>query len=179
MALPSEARFFHPKAPEIDCTTCHNPGDRNLKLSADQFESDADRRCDTCHHPDSIMYAQAKGIYTTLSQASSAFDGAQAKIDEAASAGMIVTDADVQLTEARTSLIRARAAVHTTKLTDVATLADAATTKADEARQFAEARLGESLFRREAMVVVLALILVNVFGLLLLRRRLDHSYAED
>jgi hypothetical protein len=178
VAMPDESRFFHPKAPEIDCTTCHNPGDRTLKLSAGQFALDQDRRCDTCHHPDSVIYAQANGIYTTLDRANTAFLSAQTKIDEAASAGMIVSDADVQLTEARTSLIRARAAVHTTKLTAVATLADEATAKADEARAFAEARLGESLFRREAMVIVLALILVNVFALILLRRRLDHTYQE-
>lgn len=175
VALPDESRFFHPKAPEIDCTTCHNPGDKTLKLNADQFVLDKDRRCDTCHHPDSVIYAQAEGIFTTLTRANSAYEGAQTKIDEAAAEGMIVTDAEVQLTESRTSLIRARAAAHTTKLTEVATLADAATAKADEARQFAEARLAESLFRRGAMIVVLALILVNVFALFILRRGLDHS----
>ena len=176
VALPDESRFFHPKAPEIDCTTCHNPGDRTLKLSADQFASDADRRCDTCHHPDSIIYAQADGIYTTLTRANTAYLDAQAKIAEAASAGMLVTDADVQLTEARTSLIRARAAVHTTKLTEVAILADAATSSAAKARTYAETRLGESLFRREAMVVVLVLIMFTILALFLIRRGLDHSY---
>jgi hypothetical protein len=89
---------------------------------------------------------------------------------------MIVSDADVQLTEAKTNLIRARAAVHTTKLTSVASLADQAVASADEARQFAEGRLAESLFRREAMVVILAIIVINVFALILIRRRLDHSY---
>ncbi len=88
---------------------------------------------------------------------------------------MIVSDADVTLSEAKTSLIRARAAVHTTKLTSVAALADEASAKAAEAQQFADAKLQESVFRREAMVVVLALILVNVLALYLLRRRLDHD----
>ena len=27
---PDETRFFHPSPPDIDCTTCHNPGDRTL-----------------------------------------------------------------------------------------------------------------------------------------------------
>jgi nitrate/TMAO reductase-like tetraheme cytochrome c subunit len=178
VALPDESRFFHPTPPDIACSTCHNPGDQSLKLSADRFTKDSDRRCDTCHHPDSVIYAQAEGIHDTLAHANTAYLNAQAKIAEAASAGMIVTDADVQLTEARTSLIRARAAVHTTKLTEVATLADAATAKADGARKFAESRLAESLFRREAMVVVLALIMVTVLALVLIRRQLDHSFAE-
>jgi hypothetical protein len=178
VALPDESRFFHPKAPEIDCTICHNRIDRSLTLQATQFQNDADRRCDTCHHPDSIIYSQAKGIYTALKTASDAYDGAQFKIREAAGVGMIVSDADVQLTEAKTDLIRARATVHTTKLTAVAELADKAVTSASQARQFAEGRLAESLFRREAMVVILAIIVINVFALILLRRRLDHSYER-
>ena len=62
---------------------------------------------------------------------------------------MIVADADVQVTQARTSLIQARAAVHTTKLTDVAALTDEAVAKADEARSFADAKLQESASRRQ------------------------------
>jgi hypothetical protein len=175
---PSETRFFHPTAPEIDCTTCHSATDRSLLLRPQQFENDADRRCDTCHHTDSIIYSQAQGIYTALKRASDAYDAAQKEIQDAADVGMIVSDADVQLTEAKTSLIRARAAVHTTKLTEVATLADGAVASADEARNFAEARLADSLFRREAMIVILGLILVNVLGLMLIRRRLSHVYTE-
>ena len=178
VAQPSEARFFHPKAPEIDCTICHRGSDRSLVLQATQFENDADRRCDTCHHTDSIIYAQADGIYNALKRASDAYEEAQARIAEAAGVGQIVSDADVTLTGAKTSLIRARAAVHTTRLTDVAVLADEAVVKAEEARSFADARLAESLFRREAMIVILAIILVNVAVLLLVRRRLSHALVE-
>lgn len=178
VAQPSEARFFHPNPPEIDCTTCHSSADRSLVLRATQFESDADRRCDTCHHTDSILYAQAEGIYSALTRAATAYDDAFARIREAAGVGMIVSDADVQLTAAKTALIRARAAVHTTRLTDVAALADEAVAKAEEARSFADARLGESLSRREAMVVILGIILVNVLVLWLVRRRLSHVFAE-
>lgn len=178
VAQPSEERFFHPQAPEIDCTTCHSSTDRSLILRPTQFENDADRRCDTCHHTDSIVYAQAGAIHNALSRAAAAYDGAAARIQEAANVGMIVSDADVQLTASKTALIRARAAVHTTRLTDVAALTDEAVAKADEARSFADARLGESLFRRQAMIVILAIILVNVLALWLVRRRLSHAPIE-
>ena len=46
--------------------------------------------------------------------------------------------------------------------------------KAKEAQAFAESRLAESLFRRQAMVIVLALIAVTILALILLRRRLSH-----
>jgi hypothetical protein len=175
VAQPDESRFFHPKPPEIDCTVCHNPSDRTLILNADRFSNDQDRRCDTCHHDGSILYSQAQGIHSALDRANAAYQKAEERIGEAAGAGMIVSDADVTLSEAKTSLIRARAAVHTTKLTSVAVLADEASAKAAEAQQFADAKLQESVFRRQAMVVVLALILVNVLALYLLRRRLDHG----
>jgi hypothetical protein len=84
----------------------------------------------------------------------------------------------VELAGAKTDLIRARAAVHTTKLTDVASLASDAATKAAAAQALADDKLAASLFRRAAMVVVLALILVNVGALVLIRRRLDHAYAR-
>jgi hypothetical protein len=178
VAQPSEARFFHPEPPEIDCTTCHDPSNRELILKPTQFENDADRRCDTCHHTDSIVYAQAQAIYNALDKASTAYADAEARIREAASVGMIVSDADVQLTASKTALIRARAAVHTTRLTDVAALTDEAVAKADEARGFADARLNESLLRREAMVIILGIIVVNVLVLMILRRRLPRTYES-
>jgi hypothetical protein len=175
VAQPDESRFFHPTETAFECTTCHNPVDRTLILNADRFAKDADRRCDTCHHNASQIYAQAQGIHDTLDRANQAYLKAQARVKEAAAAGMIVTDADVQLTEARTSLIRARAAVHTTKLTSVATLADAAGATAAEAQAFADARLQESVFRRQAMVVVVAIILFNVVLFYLLKRRIERD----
>lgn len=172
VANPSEARFFHPTATDVQCTTCHEAPSMALRPDFAQFAVDADRRCDSCHHSNSLEYSQAKGIHDALVAASTAYDDATAKLAEAASTGMIVTDADVLLTQARTSLIQARANVHTTKLTVVAQLADDAIAKAGQASSFAEARLDESIFRREAMVVVVALILLNVLALALVRRRL-------
>jgi hypothetical protein len=176
VAQPNESRFFHPQPPEIDCTTCHNPSDRTLILNADRFSNDQDRRCDTCHHEGSILYSQAQGIFGALDRANSAYLTAEERIGEAAGAGMIVSDADVTLSEAKTSLIRGRAEVHTTKLSAVAALTDVAAAKAAEAQAFADTKLQESIFRRQAMVVVLGLILVNILALFLLRRRIDHDH---
>jgi len=175
-----EARLFHPAPPKVDCTICHDPVTNTFRLRTEQFANDVDRRCDTCHHSASAEFAQASGIRDALAKASTAYDTADAKLRQAAQLGMIVTDADVALTEARTDLIQARAAVHTTQLTDVAKLTDAAVAKAGEADSFADARLGESTFRREAMVAVVIVIALNVLVLLALRRRIhrDDRAAE-
>jgi hypothetical protein len=84
--------------------------------------------------------------------------------------------ADVTLSAAKTALIRGRAEVHTTRLSAVAALTDEASAKAAEAQQFADVKLQESLFRRQAMVVVLGIILVNVVALYIIRRRI---YSES
>ncbi len=126
VAQPSEALFFHPVRPEYQCFTCHDPVDRSLRIQLTQFKNEADRRCDTCHHVDSDIYAQVEAIAGSLSGAKGAFDSASSRIHDAAGVGMTVEDANVALSEAKTSLIKAQAAVHTTKLTIIsATAAEA------------------------------------------------------
>ncbi len=172
VSQPSEAMFFHVTPPEYVCSTCHDLDTRQLRIELTRFADPADRKCDTCHHPDSDIYAQAKAIDSSLAAAEGAYKDAEARIADAAALGMIVSDADVALTEAKTSLIKAQAAVHTTKLTLVASTAGDAETKADSAASMAQEKLDESVFRRSAMVIVVALILLIVVALLLLKREL-------
>ncbi len=179
VAKPSEKLFFHPQPPDYQCTTCHDLQARTLRIQLDRFANEADRRCDTCHHPDSDIYAQVEAIAGALSEAQGAYDAAGGRIREAAGMGMIVGDADVTLSEAKTSLIKAQAAVHTTKLTVIAQTAGDAQKKAGDAQAIAQARLDESFFRREAMIVVVALIVANVAALWLMRRRLDRRSAVE
>jgi hypothetical protein len=178
VVLPDETRFFHLTTPNYDCATCHDPTTRQLRLLSDRFNHDADRRCDTCHHADSELYAQAVGIHDALQKASAAYDLAKSRIDQAAGLGMIVTDADIQLTEAKTNLIKARAAVHTTQLGVIAAIAGDAVSMATAAQDVADAKLEQSIFRRQAMVIVVGIILVNVLVLVLLKRGLRKRPAE-
>jgi len=93
--------------------------------------------------------------------------------------GMIVEDADVALSEAKTSLIQAQAAVYTTKLTVIAGTASESRAKSESAEAIAQARLDESFFRREAMIVVVALIVLIIAALLLVRRRVEGGWQRD
>jgi hypothetical protein len=170
VSQPSTRLFFHPDPPDYSCDTCHDLQNRTLRIETARFTNEADRRCDTCHHPESDIYAQARAIYDSLDAAQTAFDGAGEKIAEAAALGMIVSDADVTLADAKTSLITAQAAVHTTKLTLVSASAEDARTKAEAAAALAQSKLDESIFRREAMVIVVAILLLNVVALYLVKR---------
>ncbi len=175
VSQPSSERFFHQQAPNYTCVTCHDLQSHKLRLEVARFGDDADRRCDTCHHPDSDIYAQAEGINKAVTGAEAAYRLADDEIQQAARLGMITSDAEVVLAGAKTSLIQAQAAVHTTKLATISQLATDAIAKAREAQARAEAKIEQSNFRREAMTVVLALIGVCVVFLVLLKRQLDRE----
>ncbi len=179
VSAPSERLFFHPEPPQYLCATCHDLANRSLRIQLDRFADEADRRCDTCHHPDSDIYAQVKAIAGSLAGAETAYDDAEHRIGQAAGLGMLVSDADVALSEAKTSLIQAQAAVHTTKLTLIAGTAGEAQTKAESAAALAQAKLDESVFRREAMVIVVALILLNVIALFFVKRALERRRRDE
>jgi len=177
VSLSDESLFLHEGGvPDYLCATCHDPVDQSLRLEIDQFENPADRRCDTCHHAQSQIYAQVEAIAGALEGAAGGYEIALLRIAEAAALGMLTGDAEVTAAEAKTGLIRARAAVHTTKLAAISALTDETIQKASDAEAIASAKLDESTFRRQAAVVVIAIIILNVLGLMGVRRRL---HAKD
>ncbi len=183
VAKSSEALFFHPEGelPDYDCTTCHEPPDMTLKLNVEQFTNEADRRCDTCHHPESVIYPQVVAIAGALEGASDAQATAEEKIERARSLGMLVDDAENALAEAHTAYVQGQAAVHTTLLTTISGHTDESVAKATRAEELAQGKLDESDFRRIAMIVVIALLLVNVVILYYALRRIerDQHKAQD
>lgn len=179
VAQPGSYMFFHLLQPSYTCVTCHDLQTHKLRLEHARFDNPADRRCDTCHHVDSDIYKQIQGIAGSVTGAEKAYDDASAQIDQAASLGMITSDAEIVLADAKTSLIQAQAAVHTTKLAMVATLSADAKKKSEDAAALAAAKVGESTFRREAMVAVLVLIGFCIVFLFSIKRRLDKDLDKD
>ena len=171
----SEALFIHqePRSQtgEDNCGACH-VDENTLRIDKAQFELPEDRRCDTCHHEGSRILVQVLALYNALTEASQAYRDAEETIQRAASLGMIVTEAESKLAEARTSLIRARAATHTTKLPVVTELTDEALAAANSAREIAARKIDEYLFRRQSMVVAIGIIMVIIATLSMLRREL-------
>jgi len=173
VSQPDESLFLHKDGvPDYLCATCHSTVDQSLLLNIDRFEDPADRRCDTCHHDRSQIYAQVEAIAGAIGSAKDGYETALSRIAAAASLGMLVSDADVAAAEALTGLIKARAAVHTTKLATISALTEETVKKAKAAEDIANAKLSESDFRRQAMIVVIALIIGNVLVLMAVRRRI-------
>jgi len=178
VSQPGSHMFKHAEDPEYTCSTCHDTATRELRLELTRFADEADRRCDTCHHNNSQIYTQIEGIADAVTGAEVAYALAEERIKEAARLGMITADAEVGLAGAKTSLIQAQAAVHTTKLSQIAELSDEALALAAAAEQMAVAQVDESVFRRQAMVVVLALIAMCILFLVILKRRYDRDLEQ-
>jgi hypothetical protein len=166
--------IYHEPQEDQHCGTCHLD-DESFRMDKARFELKEDRLCATCHHEGSRIMRQVLGIHTALTDANQAYQAAEEVIQQAGSLGMIVTEAEIKLAEARTSLISARAAVHTTKLPVVTDLTDEALASADTARKFATVKLDENLFRRMSMVVAVVIILLIIVTLIILKRTLDQE----
>jgi len=166
--------YVHPEAPDQTCSDCHLDAE-NIIIERTSFENIENRHCETCHHTGSRILDQIKGIRDALADADDAYWKADGKINEAALTGMIVTDAEVELAEAITSLITARAFVHTTNIPRISELTDSSIESADSAYQKAEDKIEEHLFRRQAMIVVLVVISINIATLSVIKKKLDDT----
>jgi hypothetical protein len=93
--------------------------------------------------------------------------------------GLLVAPLEGRLREANTDLITARAAQHTLDLTTVRDQADNALTIADEVKAGADAAVAQSVFRRQAMVVAVAVIGLTIVALYLLKRELDRQLEAE
>jgi hypothetical protein len=166
-----ESMFVHDEPLDQNCGTCHLD-EETFRMDANRFARPEDRRCDTCHHEGSMIMVQVVALRKTLVDAVHAFEEAEQNIQRAGARGMIVTEAEGKLAEARTSLIRAQATQHTTKLPAVSELAGDATALANSANELATSRLDENIFRRQAMVIAVGVIAVNVLTLSVYKRQL-------
>ena len=157
-----------PNAPQ--CVTCHGRYDVQQPSEA-MFIGDEPRHCGSCHEPDSEVGSIVTALRKALADADQAISDAETAIDDAASRGMIVTEEESLVVEARTKLITARAAQHSVSLDTVKSESQAAIDLSNQARTQAEDAISESRFRREAMVVALAVIGLVIFSLVMLRRQ--------
>jgi hypothetical protein len=171
---PDDTLYINPEPPDQTCSDCHLDAE-NIIIERTSFGNIENRRCDTCHHSDSTIYKLIKGIRDALADADQAYWIADGKIHEASLTGMIVTDAEVVLAEAKTSLITARAFIHTTKIPLISELTASTIESANSAYQKAEDKIEEHLFRRQAMIVVIVVISINIATLSVIKKKLDET----
>jgi len=153
------------------CITCH--GHHAVQWPSEALFLDNDpHSCGTCHAADSEEGTLVAEIQHTISEADERLAEAQELVERTASLGMIVTEEEQLLTEAYTRLVTARAAQHAVNLDVVLEESNPAIELSETVRQQAEGAMAENVSRRQAMVVVLAIIGVVIFSLVMVRRKL-------
>lgn len=154
------------------CVTCHGRYDV-FEPSEDLFRGTEPRHCGECHTPDSSAGQVVQALYDRITQAAAAHQEAQGALERAARIGMITAPEVARLEEARTHLITARAAQHTTQIEVVEDQTAEVLTISEEVRAAAEGAIAESVVRRRAMVVAVTAIAGVVGALYLVKRELD------
>jgi hypothetical protein len=160
------------------CVNCHGRYDVGKPDEAHYLGSEP-RHCGACHTPDSPPGQVAQSLYDSINAAAGAYQTAEAAVQEAREVGMLVAPLEGRLREASTSLITARAAQHTLDVGMVGEQTDNARAIADEVKTSADDAVAESIFRRQAMVVAVAVIGLTIVALYLLKRELDRRLEAD
>ncbi len=163
-------------APE--CVHCHGRYDVSMPSEA-LFTGSEPRHCGSCHPPDSPPGQVAEAFYGEINAAAKAYEEAEIALEAARKVGMLVGPLEVQLQEANTDLITVRAAQHTLDEAIVGERTEAVLTIAEEVKVIAEEAVAANLFRRQAMVIAVAAIIVTIVALFLLKRELDRQLELD
>jgi len=142
---------------EGECTTCH--GTHNIVFPTDALiGAEKPAVCVRCHPAGSSGLAAAGEIRLRLERVKTAITGAETILARAARAGMDVSETELDLNEARTQLIIARAATHTAGLPAVDPPTQAGLAAAGRALAAGQAAIAELAFRRRGLIVALAVI---------------------
>ncbi len=151
------------------CVTCHGRYDVMTPSEA-MFTGTDTRDCGSCHPPNSPQAATIKQLSDMITTSAKAYDDAQNELKKAAGTGLIVAPEQASLADANTNLVTARAAQHTLSLDVVKNKTDKATSIAKQVQTDAQKAESESVVRREAMVIGLAVMALAIGSLFLIRR---------
>jgi predicted CXXCH cytochrome family protein len=149
---------------EAECTTCH--GTHTIAFPTDDLiGAQTPAVCLRCHPAGSTGLAAAGEIRTDLERVKAAIAEAEGLLARAARAGMDVSETELDLNEARTQLIIARAATHAVRSDVIDPPVQAGVAAAGRARAAGEAAIAELAFRRRGMTA--ALVVIGIVAALL------------
>ncbi len=148
-----------------ECLACH--GNHEVFRPTDAFIGTGNKAiCIKCHNQGEPGYETAATIRQDLLTLSERIAGADSVLERAARAGMEVSRARFELTEANHDLTNARVLIHSFSAPGVEKATGPALAIADKARQAGENALKEWTFRRKGLAVsllVIALAIVSVY----------------
>jgi hypothetical protein len=144
------------------CVTCHSS--HRIKHPDDAFIGTGPKAvCGNCHTADEPAGQTANNIHDRFQRLESDIAGAKSLLDRAEHSGMDVGESQLELTQARDALTKARVTLHTATLTRVAADVDAGAKIVAKAQSAGEAALRERDKRRKSILIpVLAIVALVV-----------------
>lgn len=167
---PHKAAFDAASLP--GCVTCHSnhrishPTDAMLGTGPQSV-------CTNCHTADDPGYRAATEIQKQLERLSLSVNSAAEILDRAESAGMEVSDAQLEQDQARDSLTKSRVAIHSFNQARVQQDVEAGLKIAANTYGKGEAALRERDYRRKGLTLSLLAIVMVVIGLRLYVRQIE------
>ena len=153
------------------CVTCHGRYDVSAP-SEDLFVGAENRKCGSCHGANTPPGQAAQEMHTQLTATAKLIEESAKAIEVAEKAALIVAPEKVRLSEAKTNLITARAAQHTLDRALVKEKTEKANAQAKEIIANSEKAIADSVFRRQFMIVGLAIMTLAILSLWIIRREL-------
>lgn len=159
------------------CVTCH--GNHDIHAPTDAFLGVGDSAvCGRCHAADSKGAQVAMGERSLIDSLADRMGVADSILGRAADAGMEVSQAQANLSNARNALIQARAAIHSFSVDSVKAKVDPGLKVADQSATRGRDALRELQTRRLGLAVSAALILLVITILVVKIRRAKTSASS-
>ncbi|MDR7551346.1 MAG: hypothetical protein QN131_15645, partial [Armatimonadota bacterium] len=161
-----------------ECTVCH--GTHNIVFPTDEMLGTGPGSvCAPCHPRGSPEGAVADSIRASLEQLKSLIAQSEAMLARASRAGLDTTESQLDISEAKTHLIRARAVTHTSSAEQLRSPIAAGAAAAERARRAGEVALAELAFRRRGLAVSLGVMAFVVVSLWLKLRQLERTSGHS
>ncbi len=156
------------------CASCHS--NHAILETGDAMLSASDKSaCATCHTPTSAGAALAASMRAAIDRLRNSYEKAHTLLGNAEHAGMEVSQPLFELNEAKTALIKARAAIHGFDQAILDKEVAPGLKAAEKAHARAVKALDELQFRRKGLAISALIIFALVVGLILKIRQMERK----
>ena len=156
------------------CATCHS--NHEIVETSDAMLSAGDKSaCGTCHPASSSGAALAASMLSSIDRLKNGYEKAQLILNNAEHAGMEVSQPLFELSEAKTALIKARAAIHGFDQTLLEKEIEPGLKVSEKAYERGVKALEELQFRRKGLAVSAVIIFALIIGLILKIRQMERK----
>ena len=156
------------------CASCHS--NHAIQETSDAMLGTSDKSaCATCHTPTSSGAALAASMLASIDRLRNGYEKAQTLLSNAEHAGMEVSQPLFELNDAKTALIKARAAIHSFDQVTLNKEVEPGLKVVEKSQARGVKALDELQFRRKGLAVSALIIFALVVGLILKIRQMERK----